>query len=94
MRNSLHVWAVTAVLFAVATLQAAFAYLAFPDHSTGALVDWSLVALWLVVPLGAVWRQLRVRSDGRVQHEAALRVAVVGYLPILVTMRLVSRLIE
>jgi hypothetical protein len=94
MRNRLQLWVVTFILFGVASMQAAFAYLAFPDRSTGALVDWSLVALWLVVPLGAVWRQLRGRPDTDAQRHAAIRLAIVGYVPLLVTMRLVSRLIE
>ena len=94
MRNKVHVWVATGLLFGAAATRAAFTFANHADRSSSALIDWGLVALWLIVPLLAVWRQLRAPADPASQQmarDAAVRIAVAAYLPVHFTLALVGR---
>ena len=95
MRSKVHIWILTGVMFGAAAVRAASTFLDYPDRSSGAVIQWSLVALWLVVPLLAVWRQLRGSEDPALQQwnrDAATRLVVVAYAPLFFTMGLIDRL--
>lgn len=92
MRNKVHAWAVTGALFTATALRAVLTFAAYPDRATFALIQWSLVALWLVLPLVAVHRQLR-GADDRAARVAAVRLVVAAYAPLMLSMGLIQRLL-
>jgi hypothetical protein len=94
MSSRLQVWSITGVLFAATCVRCALTFLDYPDRTTAALIQWSVVALWLVVPLLGVWRQLAAirGNDESFLRAAALRIAILGYVPTLLSMGLIDRL--
>ena len=94
MRNEVRVWTVTGVLFVAACLRTTTTFLDYPDRSNLATLQWSFIALWLLLTPIAVWRQWRAMRahDEILARDTAVRIAIFGFVPIALVMGLIDRL--
>ena len=94
MRSKLHIWGVTGVLFVATCIQVAAIYLRLPETSRTAPVQWSLLGVWLLIPPLAIWRQFNEHSDPTTAAvHAGVRLAVVGYVGIMIVLWLMHRVL-
>ena len=94
LRTRTSVWLFAGLWLALSTFYTARAFMHSVDRSTLALLDWGLIALSLVAPLFGVWRLFADdQMHGRASINAAVRLVLIGYLPLWTAMRILDRIL-